>query len=64
MHLYRKHTGKNTLSVTASPHDPAYEVFEHKPEITMPVSVNLPADHSWTFPEASVSALDLKVKAP
>jgi alpha-N-arabinofuranosidase len=43
--------------------DPAYEVFEHKPEITLPKSADLPAGRSWTFPAASVSAVVLNVKA-
>jgi len=111
MHLYRKYTGNNAISVEGSPDDldvtasrsgnhiylhvvntsrtgtvtanfniagmelktgkvhyialdPVYEVFEHKPEITLPKSTDLPSDKSWTFPAASVSAVELNVKAP
>ncbi len=39
--------------------DPAYEVFEHKPEITRPRERAVPASGRWTFPAASVSAVEL-----
>ena len=44
--------------------DPAYEVFEYRPEITDPKESPLPASGEWTFPPASVSALELDIAAP
>jgi alpha-L-arabinofuranosidase len=41
--------------------DPAYEVFEHKPEVTRPKEWQLPASGGWTFPAASVSAVELDI---
>ncbi len=41
--------------------DPEYEVFEHKPEITRPKELPLPASGEWTFPAASVSAVELDI---
>lgn len=41
--------------------DPEYEVFELKPEITSPKKAEIPADGKWTFPAASVSAVELDV---
>ncbi|MFH1941945.1 MAG: alpha-L-arabinofuranosidase C-terminal domain-containing protein, partial [bacterium] len=39
--------------------DPAYEVFEHKPEITNPKESKIASDGKWTIPPASVSAVEL-----
>jgi alpha-L-arabinofuranosidase len=39
--------------------DPAYEIWEHKPEITAPRTEALPESHAWTFPPASVSVVEL-----
>jgi alpha-N-arabinofuranosidase len=41
--------------------DPEYEVFEHKPEITRPRESPVPAAGDWTFPAASVSAVELDI---
>jgi alpha-N-arabinofuranosidase len=41
--------------------DPEYEVFEHKPEITRPRESPVPASGDWTFPAASVSAVELDI---
>jgi alpha-N-arabinofuranosidase len=41
--------------------DPAYEVFEYKPEITSPKESIIPDNCEWTFPAASVSAVELDV---
>lgn len=41
--------------------DPAYEVFEHKPEITDPKESPAPASGIWTFPAASVSAVEVDI---
>jgi len=41
--------------------DPAYEVFEHKPEITSPKESSIAAPYEWTFPAASVSAVELEI---
>jgi hypothetical protein len=38
--------------------EPDYEVFEHKPEITKPKESSIPIDGTWTFPKASVSAVE------
>jgi alpha-N-arabinofuranosidase len=43
--------------------DPAYEVFEHKPDITRPKESPLPASGVWTFPAASVSAVELDISS-
>lgn len=39
--------------------DPEFEVFEHQPEVLEPVEQALPASGRWTFPAASVSAVEL-----
>jgi len=42
--------------------DPSYEVYEYKPDITNPKKYTLPASGEWTFPAASVSAVELSVR--
>ncbi len=42
---------------------PEYEVFEHKPEVTAPKEFTLPASGEWTFPAASLSAVELDLAA-
>lgn len=39
--------------------DPAYEIFQHEPEITSPKESALSKNNVWTFPAASVSAVEL-----
>ncbi|MBL7110896.1 MAG: alpha-L-arabinofuranosidase [Bacteroidales bacterium] len=41
--------------------DPAYEVFEHKPEITNPKEEELAKDGSLVIPAASVSAIEIAI---
>ncbi len=41
--------------------DPAYEVFEYKPEVTAPKEAAIPKSGEWTFPAASVSAIELEI---
>jgi alpha-N-arabinofuranosidase len=41
--------------------DPWYEVIETGPERITPQEKNLPADARWTFPAASVTAVELDV---
>ncbi|UCD30070.1 MAG: alpha-L-arabinofuranosidase [Planctomycetota bacterium] len=41
--------------------DPEYEVIGHCPDILSPKEQDLPDDRSWTFPAASVSAVELDV---
>lgn len=41
--------------------EPNYEVFEYKPEITSPKESALPQDGNWTFPKASVSAVEIDI---
>lgn len=41
--------------------EPDYEVFEYKPEITNPKEFSIPRDGKWTFPEASVTAVELDI---
>ncbi len=41
--------------------DPEYEIFQHEPEITHPKESALPASGEWTFPAASVSAVELDI---
>ena len=41
--------------------DPQYEVIESQPDQIVPVEKRLPRDAKWTFPEASVSAVELDV---
>lgn len=43
--------------------DPAFEIFEQRPEHTVPRETNLPPDQAWTFPAASVSAVELTVSS-
>ena len=39
--------------------EPDYEVFEYRPEITGPKESSIPRASQWTFPKASVSAVEL-----
>lgn len=41
--------------------EPDYEVFEYKPEITNPKESSIPQDGKWTFPKASVSAVEIDI---
>ena len=41
--------------------DPEYEVIETQPDEIFPVEKNLPVSGRWTFPAASVSAVELDV---
>ncbi len=42
--------------------DPEFEVFEHRPDMLEPVEERLPESGHWTFPAASVSAVELDLK--
>jgi len=42
--------------------DPEFEVFEYRPEHTFPQEKALDAPWAWTFPAASVSAVELKLQ--
>jgi alpha-N-arabinofuranosidase len=42
---------------------PEYEVFEHRPEVTDPREFALPETGEWSFPAASVSAVELEIAA-
>jgi hypothetical protein len=55
--------GKKILSgrVFSIALDPAYEVFEHKPEITSPQESTIPESGEWSYPPASVSAVELDI---
>jgi hypothetical protein len=110
MSLYRKHSGKQGVSVTASPDgldvaagrtddrlflhvvnthrtrsvksafqvdgrriaggrvywfalDPEFEVFEYRPECTFPQEGGLDSELAWTFPAASVTAVELALES-
>lgn len=39
--------------------EPDYEVFEYRPEITNPKESSIPQNGKWTFPKASVSAVEI-----
>lgn len=41
--------------------DPAYEVFEYAPDVTSPRESEILPGHKWTFPAASVSAVELDI---
>ena len=41
--------------------EPDYEVFEYKPEITNPKQAEISQEGRWTFPPASVSAVELDI---
>ena len=109
MSLYRRHTGREAIEVTATPDnldvtasrtedrvllhvvnthrtnsvksafqiqgmrftqgrvywfdlDPEFEVFEYHPEHTFPIESRLGPNMAWTFPAASVSAVELTVE--
>jgi len=109
MSLYRRHSGKEAVEVTATPDgldvtasrtedrillhvvntnrtqsvksafkiqgmrfthgrvywfalDPEFEVFEYRPEHTFPRERKLEPDMAWTFPAASVSAVELTIE--
>jgi hypothetical protein len=42
--------------------DPEFEVFEHREDVLQPIEKPLPASGKWTFPAASVSAVELDVE--
>jgi len=42
--------------------DPELEVFEHRPGVLEPVQTSLPESKRWTFPAASVSAVELDIE--
>jgi hypothetical protein len=42
--------------------DPEYEVIQTQSEEIVPVEKKLPANSRWTFPSASVSAVELEVQ--
>jgi len=42
--------------------DPEYEVIQTQPNEIVPVEKNLPLTGRWTFPPASVSAVELDVQ--
>jgi len=54
----KKITGGRVFTLTA---DPIFEVFEHRPDLLEPVETPLPANGRWTFPAASVCAVELDV---
>ena len=43
--------------------EPEFEVFEYQPECTFANERALGSDHTWTFPAASVSAVELTVES-
>lgn len=43
--------------------DPEFEIFEHRPEHTFPKEADLGPGGSWTFPAASVSAVEITTAA-
>jgi hypothetical protein len=53
-----KVTGGRVFTLAA---DPEFEVYEHQPEVLEPVEKALAADGRWTFPAASVSAVELEL---
>jgi alpha-L-arabinofuranosidase len=42
--------------------DPEFEVFEHRDDVLEPVEQTVPTSGKWTFPAASVSAVELDVQ--
>ena len=42
--------------------DPELEIFEHVPGVLEPVKQALPSSGRWTFPAASVSAVELDIE--
>lgn len=42
--------------------DPAYEIFRYEPELTSPKESPIPQTNQWTFPAASVSAVELDME--
>lgn len=42
--------------------DPEFEVFEHRDDVLEPIEKPLPASSRWTFPAASVSAVEFGVQ--
>jgi len=42
--------------------EPEFEVIKHDPEVLEPVEAALPASGRWTFPEASVTAVELDIE--
>jgi alpha-L-arabinofuranosidase len=44
--------------------DPELEVWEYRDDVLQPVEATLPADYRWTFPAASVTAVELDTEQP
>jgi len=42
--------------------EPEFEVFEHREDVLEPVEQAVPPSGKWTFPAASVSAVELDVR--
>jgi alpha-N-arabinofuranosidase len=55
----RKIKGGRVFTLAA---DPEFEVFEHREDVLEPVEKPLPDNGQWTFPAASVSAVELDVE--
>lgn len=73
MSLYRRHRGKNEVTVASSPKDldvtaytiaadPTFEVDAHNDETLKPAALKMKGQRRWEFPAASVSAVKLKVR--
>jgi alpha-L-arabinofuranosidase len=43
--------------------DPEFEVFEHRPEHTVPQEIDLEPNQAWVFPPASVSTVEFTVRS-
>ncbi|MGD8452796.1 MAG: alpha-L-arabinofuranosidase C-terminal domain-containing protein [Phycisphaerae bacterium] len=52
----RKITGGRAFTLAA---DPEFEVYEHRDDVLEPVEKPVPASGDWTFPAASVTAVEL-----
>jgi hypothetical protein len=51
-----KIVGGRTFTLAANPE---FEVFEHRSDVLEPLEQPLPAGGRWTFPAASVTAVEL-----
>jgi hypothetical protein len=52
-------TSGRTFTLAA---DPEFEVWEYRDDVLQPVEETLPANARWTFPAASVTAVELDTR--
>lgn len=63
MEVRRQRLAIRSGSVFEIAADPEFEVMSTSADVIAPIGRELPTDAAWTFPAASVSAVELEVRA-